>query len=255
MAHSFVEAFPSEEEAFAAFAALYPKTVLLVDTYDTLQGVRNAIDVARRLGPDRRPMGVRLDSGDLLSLSRSTRALLDEAGLQDMKIVASGGLDEMKIDALVPTGAPIDIFGVGTDMSVSADAPSLDISYKLTEYAGVGRMKLSTGKMTLPGRKQVFRRAERGVAVGDVIARHDEFFPGTPLLVPVMRAGRRIAAHAADLSALREAAARATAELPPEIRALAPARNPYPVTISARLQAEAEALRARLAGGGARNAP
>lgn len=255
MAHSFIEAFPSEEEAFASFAALYPKTVLLVDTYDTLQGVRNAIDVARKLGPDRRPMGVRLDSGDLLGLSRSARALLDDAGLPDMKIVASGGLDEMKIEALVRAGAPIDIFGVGTDMSVSGDAPSLDISYKLTEYAGAGRMKLSTGKMTLPGRKQVFRRMEDGVAVGDVIARHDEIFPGTPLLAQVMRAGERIAPRESDLSAVRAAAARALDALPLEIRALAPVSECYPVTISQRLQADAKALRVRLARGATRKAP
>ena len=246
MAHSFVEAFSGEEEAFAAFAALFPRTVLLVDTYDTLQGVRNAIRVARQLGPDRRPMGVRLDSGDLLSLSRSARALLDAAGLQDMKIVASGGLDETKIDALVKGGAPIDIFGVGTDMSVSGDVPSLDISYKLTEYAGVGRMKLSPGKATLPGRKQVFRREVGGVATDDVIARADESLPGTPLLAPVMRGGRRIAPPA-EISILRAAAEKAIAALPAEHRALAPASNRFPVTVSPRLAAEAEVLRARLA--------
>jgi nicotinate phosphoribosyltransferase len=258
MAHSFVQAFSGEQEAFAAFAALFPNTVLLVDTYDTLQGVRNAIAVALKLAPDRRPMGVRLDSGDLRSLSRDARALLDAAGLQDMKIVASGGLDEAKIDALVKGGAPIDIFGIGTDMSVSGDAPSLDISYKLTEYAGAGRMKLSAGKMTLPGRKQVFRREAGGVATGDVIACAGESLPGAPLLAPVMRAGRRVAPPAADLSVLRAAAKRAIAALPPELRALAPATQPYPVAISPRLEAEAQALRARLIraeGGAPRSGP
>ncbi len=248
MAHSFVEAFSSEAEAFAAFAELFPRTVLLVDTYDTLQGVRNAIRVARQLGPDRRPMGVRLDSGDLLGLSRSARGLLDAAGLQDMKIVASSGLDETKIDALVKDGAPIDIFGIGTEMSVSGDAPSLDISYKLTEYGGAGRMKLSPGKMTLPGQKQVFRRGAGGTAIGDVIARADESLPGTPLLEPVMRGGRRIAPPA-DLSVLQAAAKKAIAALPAERRILAPAPTPFPVVASPRLAAEAEALRARLASG------
>ncbi|MCI4679603.1 nicotinate phosphoribosyltransferase [Rhodoblastus acidophilus] len=248
MAHSFVEAFSREEEAFDAFATLYPQTVLLVDTYDTLQGVGNAVRLAQKLGPERRPMGIRLDSGDLLALSLSARALLDDAGLGDMKIIASGGLDEAKIDALVKGGAPIDIFGVGTDMSVSADAPSLDISYKLTEYAGAGRMKLSAAKATLPGRKQVFRREADGVVTDDVIARVDELLPGTPLLVQVMRGGRRIAPPAVDLSVLRAAAARAIARLPPDLRALSPAPKPFPVAISPRLEADADALRARLSG-------
>lgn len=253
MAHSFVEAFASEEEAFAAFAELYPRPILLVDTYDTLQGVRNAIALARKLGPERGPAGIRLDSGDLLDLSRASRALLDAAGLNDMKIVASGGLNETKVDDLLQSGAPIDIFGVGTDMSVSDDAPSLDISYKLTEYAGAGRMKLSPKKVTLPGQKQVFRREEDGVATGDLIARWDETHPGVPLLAPVMRGGRRIAAPATDLAALRNSASRAIAALPPEIRALAPAPNPYPVMVSGRLQRDAESLRARLTRGAARD--
>jgi len=246
MAHSFIEAFPSEAEAFAAFAELYPRTVLLVDTYDAIQGVRNVIALAQELGSNCLLSGIRLDSGDLLSLSKTARAMLDSAGLGHLKVVASGGLDEMKVDALVKAGAPIDIFGVGTDMSVSADAPSLDISYKLAEYAGAGRMKLSTGKMTFPGRKQVFRREENGVATDDVISLADERQPGAPLLTPVMRNGKRIAPRATDLSMLRNAAARAIAALPPEIRALDPTPRPFPVAISPRLQSEAEALRARL---------
>ncbi len=245
MAHSFVEAFSCEEEAFAAFAELFPQTVLLADTYDTLQGVRNAIGVTQKLDPDRRPMGIRLDSGDLLALSQAAREMLDAAGLGRLKIIATGGLNEAKIDALVQAGAPIDIFGVGTDMSVSADAPSLDISYKLTEYAGAGRMKLSAGKMTLPGRKQVFRREAGGVATGDVIARADESLPGTPLLAPVMRGGKRIAPPA-DLPVLRAAAEQAIAALPPALRALAAAPTPFPVAISPRLEADAQILRARL---------
>ena len=246
MAHSFVEAFSSEAEAFEAFARVYPQTVLLVDTYDTLQGVRNAVGLAKRLGSDCRLTGVRLDSGDLAALSRATRALLDEAGLQHLRIVASGGLNEAKVDALVRAGAPIDIFGVGTDMSVSADAPALDIAYKLTEYAGVGRMKLSQTKATLPGRKQVFRREEGDVAAGDVLACFDESCEGRPLLVPVMRGGRRFAPPVADLGVLRAQAAQAIAALPAETRALAPTPRPYPVAVSPRLQAEAEALRERL---------
>lgn len=249
MAHSFVEAFSSEEEAFSAFAELYPRTVLLVDTYDMPPGVRNAIRVAQELGPDQRPMGIRLDSGDLIALSQAARAMLDASGFERLKIIATGGLNETKIDALVQADAPIDIFGVGTDMSVSADAPSLDIVYKLTEYAGAGRMKLSAEKLTLPGRKQVFRREEEHVASDDVIACFDESFPGTPLLAPVMRGGRRMAPPAENLSALRGNAAKTIAALPPDIRALAPAPKPFAVAISPRLQAEADALRARLTGG------
>ncbi|HUO55226.1 MAG TPA: nicotinate phosphoribosyltransferase, partial [Rhodoblastus sp.] len=192
MAHSYIEAFPSEAQAFESFAKIYPETVLLVDTYDTPQGIKNAIDVAHRLGPDCRLSGVRLDSGDLLALSRCAREMLDAAGLAQIRIVATGGLNETKVAALVAAGAPIDIFGVGTDMSVSADAPALDIVYKLTEYDGVGRMKLSATKSTLPGRKQVFRATRNGAAAGDVIASYGEKFEGAPLLAPVMRGGKRL---------------------------------------------------------------
>ena len=162
MAHSFVQAFDDELGAFAAFAEIYPSTVLLVDTYDTLEGVRRAIELAHRLGDDCQLTGVRLDSGDLEALSRAARGMLDEAGLGRLKIVASGGLNERRAEALVKAGAPIDVFGVGTEMSVSSDAPALDIAYKLPEYAGRGRMKLSARKGTLPGRKQVFRRTADG---------------------------------------------------------------------------------------------
>ena len=189
MAHSFVQAFDDELEAFGAFAEIYPSTVLLVDTYDTLEGVRRAIELARRIGKDCRLTGVRLDSGDLDALSRAARAMLDDAGLQRLKIFASGGLNETRIDRLVKARAPIDAFGVGTEMSVSADAPALDIAYKLTEYAGSGRMKLSARKGTMPGRKQVFRRMAGGLAIGDVVARRDETHEGAPLLEPAMISG------------------------------------------------------------------
>ncbi len=245
MAHSFVQAFDDELEAFAAFAKTYPRTVLLVDTYDTLQGVRNAIELARRIGEDCRLTGVRLDSGDLGALSRAARSILDQAGLQRLKIVASGGLNETRIDALIKAGAPIDIFGVGTDMSVSADAPCLDIAYKLTEFAGSGRMKLSTRKRTMPGRKQVFRRTAGGLAIGDVVARRDERCEGVPLLEPAMASGRRVEARA-RISDLRDHSSAMIAALPPRLRALEAAERPYPVTVSDRLRADADALAARL---------
>ena len=190
MAHSFVAACASEWEAFRRFAEVFPDTILLVDTYDTLQGVRNVIELAHALAPSFHVRGIRLDSGDLLRLSVEARRMLDEAGLSHLKVFASGGLDEREIDRLLRSGAPIDAFGVGTDMSVSGDAPALDIAYKLTEYAGTGRMKLSTGKRTLPGRKQIFREIRDGRAVCDVIRRFDEALPGRPLLAPVMRKGQ-----------------------------------------------------------------
>ncbi|WP_237213298.1 nicotinate phosphoribosyltransferase, partial [Falsiroseomonas oryziterrae] len=206
MAHSFVQAFDSEAEAFRAFARLHPETVLLVDTYDTAEGVRRVVALARELGDAFRIRGVRLDSGDLLALAREARAILDAAGLRQVQIFASGGLDEGRISALLEAGAPIDAFGVGTEMSVSGDAPALDLAYKLTSYAGIGRTKLSSGKRILPGRKQVFRRIEDGLAADDAIARGEERLAGRPLLQPVMRDGRRLRARP-SLGAARDLAA------------------------------------------------
>ena len=177
MAHSFVQAAQNEMEAFRAFTALYPETILLVDTYDTLQGVRHVIALARELGDAFKVRAVRLDSGDLADLATRTRAILDEAGLQRVEIFASGSLDEDTIAEIVAEGAPITGFGVGTSMGVSQDAPGLDIAYKLCAYGGRGRLKLSTGKPVLPSRKQVFRIEEDGRAVRDVIARAEEVLP------------------------------------------------------------------------------
>ncbi|HYL08077.1 MAG TPA: nicotinate phosphoribosyltransferase, partial [Candidatus Udaeobacter sp.] len=158
MAHSYIEAFPSESAAFSAFAHDFPdRTTFLVDTYDTLAGVKDAIAVIKELGLGGQ-LGIRLDSGDLGQLAKRSRRLLDQAGLRRVRIFASGGLDELAIDALVRSGAPIDAFGVGTKMGVSADDPYLDTAYKLVCYAGRPVMKLAQGKVTAPGRKQVFRR-------------------------------------------------------------------------------------------------
>lgn len=235
VAHSFVEAFASEMESFRAFSSVFPETTLLVDTYDTLAGVKKVIALAGEAGTAFGVRAVRLDSGDLLELSRGARCLLDEAGLSDVRIVASGGLDEWKIDRLVREGAPIDMFGVGTDLLVSSDAPGLDIAYKLTEYDGRGRMKLSTGKRSLPGRKQVFRRIENGKAAGDTIARHHESLPGEPLLQPVMAGGRRLAAGVEPLEEARERREGLIAGLPDRIRSLEAATPAYPVSVSKEL--------------------
>jgi len=223
MAHSYVESFEREADAFRTFAQDFPtRTTFLVDTYDTLNGVRVAIDVIRKLGL-REHLGVRLDSGDLLALSRQTRTLLDEAELPEVRIFASGGLDELELDRLVRDGAPIDAFGVGTRVGVSADAPTLDSAYKLVEYDGQPMMKLSENKATEPGRKQVFRGPE-----GDVVGLRDEPLPGDhePLLVPVMSGGERTGPHRtletarslfrADLEHVPEAARRLVEPEPPE---------------------------------------
>jgi nicotinate phosphoribosyltransferase len=218
--------------------------VLLVDTYDTLAGVRHAITVARELEQrGERLRGVRLDSGDLADLAVRSRQLLDAAGLRDAVIVASGGLDEHKIAALESAGAPIDVFGVGTDLGVSADAPALDIAYKLVEYGGKPRLKLSPQKVTLAGRKQIYRLADaHGAPCADVIALRDEAPPeagcGPPLLVPVMAGGEPAGAAAPPppLAELRSKCAERLARLPPDLTRL---RGPaaYPVRTSAALEA------------------
>jgi nicotinate phosphoribosyltransferase len=226
MAHSYIQAHDSERDAFAAFARLYPGTVLLVDTYDTLEGVRRVTELDEKLGEEFQVSAVRLDSGDLDDLSREARRVLDAAGLQRVQIFASGGLDEEAIDTLVTAGAPIDGFGVGTSMGVSTDVPDLDIAYKLSEYAGKGRVKLSSGKPILPGRKQVFREFRNGTFAGDVIGRFGERLPGEPLLAKVMSRGQRVRSHERDVDRLRAHAAACIAGLPATVRALAPAVPP-----------------------------
>jgi nicotinate phosphoribosyltransferase len=225
MAHSYIESFPSEKDAFVAFATDFPtKTTFLVDTYETLNGVRTAIEVIRELGLTEH-LGVRLDSGDLEALSRQARRVLDDAGLPHVRIFASGGLDEIDVDRLVRVGAPIDAFGVGTRVGVSADAPYVDSVYKLVEYDERPVLKLSAAKATAPGRKQVFRGPD-----GDVVALRNEPVPdgGEPLLVPVMTGGRRGGPHRtletarrlfeADLAGLPESARRIVDPQPPLAR-------------------------------------
>ncbi|GHK02272.1 hypothetical protein SY2F82_40690 [Streptomyces sp. Y2F8-2] len=192
MAHSYIEAFPGEEEAFRAFARTHPGPVtFLVDTYDTDAGVRAA---ARVLTEIRRGPGcaIRLDSGDLGELARRARATLDTAGLPEVRIIASGGLDEYAVADLVRSRAPIDVYAVGTKIGVAADAPYLDAAYKLVEYDGRPVMKLSSAKVTAPGRKQVFRNLTHP----DVIGLWGEEPPDAarPLLRTLMRGGRRTGA-------------------------------------------------------------
>jgi nicotinate phosphoribosyltransferase len=245
MAHSYVQAHDDEGEAFQAFARLYPDTVLLVDTYDTLAGVEQIVELAGKLGPDFRVGAIRLDSGDLGELSRGARELLDRAGLEQVSIFASGSLDETVIARLVAQGAPIDSFGVGTKMGVSEDAPSLDMAYKLVEYAGRARVKLSPGKVLLPGRKQVFRIEDDGVAQNDVLAGRDESPCGRPLLELVMTRGERLPAGRVSLDEARARAKTEVERLPPALRALEAADPPYRVEVSPALRRQAQDLERR----------
>ncbi|HLF68014.1 MAG TPA: nicotinate phosphoribosyltransferase, partial [Gaiellaceae bacterium] len=243
MAHSYVESFPSELEAFRAFARSYPdNAILLVDTYDTLEGTRRAVTVARELAETgHRLRGVRLDSGELVELSRGVRAILDEAGLEDALVFASGGLDEHEIADLLGAGAQIGGFGVGTKMGVSADAPFLDMAYKLVDLEGRPVLKLSAGKATLPGAKQVWRVRRDGVAAHDLLGLDDGHGGAEPLLREVMRDGRSVWSE--PLTTIRERARRERESLPEAVRALDGA--PYDVRVDPGL----EGLRQRLAAG------
>jgi nicotinate phosphoribosyltransferase len=246
MAHSYIEAHDSEMEAFRAFSDLYPETILLVDTYDTLDGVRKVIDLMAETN-DVQIRGIRLDSGDLAELAHESRRLLDEAGLQDVMIFASGGLDEYTIADLLDRGAPIDGFGVGTKMGTSADQPALDSAYKLSGYAGEPRMKLSAEKSNLPGRKQVVRQYEEGLAVRDVIATEEEQISGAPLLERVMADGERTESGTArPLTAIREHASARLSELPERLRALNPDVPDHEVVLSDGLEERLHETRAAL---------
>jgi nicotinate phosphoribosyltransferase len=226
MSHSYVQAFTEEVDAFRAFARDHPdRSVLLVDTYDTLEGVRKAIVVADEM-KDRgeRLRGVRLDSGDLATLSREARQILDEAGHTNVEIFASGGLDELRIAELVAAGAPIDAFGVGTDLVTSSDRPAVDIVYKLVDYDGRPVRKTSVGKRTLPGRKQIFRS---GGPESDVLGLRDEALVGTPLLQDAWIDGHCIGGS--DIAAARVRVEEGLSRLPEDWRLLEPwGENPGP---------------------------
>jgi nicotinate phosphoribosyltransferase len=223
LAHSFIQSFQDEAEAFRAFARVFPEdAVFLIDTYDSLEGARKAAAVGKEMRQrGRRLKGVRLDSGDIIPLSREVRRILDEAGLSETRIIASGSLDEYAIEAAVAAGAPIDSFGIGTQLGVSYDAPALDIVYKMVDYGGRPVLKLSAGKETLAGKKQVFRRfSSSGEMVEDFLGLRDESVPGTvPLLVPVMAGGRRLSAPE-PIEALRERTRRALSSLPEALGSL-----------------------------------
>jgi nicotinate phosphoribosyltransferase len=232
-AHSWTQVFPSERRSFEALLETFPDTaILLVDTYDPLVGAEIAATLKTPIP------GVRLDSGDLLEKSRHVREILDRHGRHDAKIVASGDLNEFKIEALVAGGAPIDSFGVGTDMVTSRDVPALSVVYKLVETITGGvaqpKTKFSEEKVYWPGRKQVFRYFQDGQYHHDLLARAQEDYPeALPLLEPVMREGHRLAAAPA-VKQIRERTLANLACLPPEYQALSGAPV-YPVEKSAKL--------------------
>ncbi|CBE68080.1 MAG: nicotinate phosphoribosyltransferase [Candidatus Methylomirabilis oxygeniifera] len=237
MAHSFVQAHVDETAAFERFAyANADNVVLLIDTYDTEAGAAKVVSLASRLREKGIAIqGVRLDSGDLADHARKVRRILDEGGLTDATIFASGNLDEFSVAQLLAAQAPIDGFGIGTRMDTSADAPYLDCAYKLEEYGGQARRKRSEGKATWPGRKQVYRRYDAdGRMHSDILTVEDDLQDGEPLIRPVMRAGKRLCAPP-PLTTLRERVREQLARLPHGLRTLEKGPD-YPVHVSAALR-------------------
>ncbi len=242
MAHSFVMSFKHEMDSFLAYSNSFPEgTTLLVDTYDTKRGIENAIVIGLYLKEKGHSLrGIRLDSGDIVSLSKFARKRLDSAGLDDVKIFASGNLDEFKIEDLLRRGAQVDNFGVGTNMGTSIDAPCLDIIYKISEVTDenskfLPTMKLSKAKVTYPGRKQVFRIQDRkGRFTRDILGLEKERIKGRPLLIKVIDKGKVIY-KSPSLDKIRLFAKNNLARFSGALREVYP-RYKYPVIISPQLK-------------------
>jgi nicotinate phosphoribosyltransferase len=236
MAHSFVQIHDDEAVAFEDFARARPDGVgLLIDTFDTEAGARKVVELAPKLKKDSIVIrGVRIDSGDLAAMSRKVRDILDAGGLTDVIILVSGGVDEDFIAKVVAADAPIDGFGVGASLDASSDAPVLDCAYKIQEYRGKPRRKLSEGKVTWPGRKQIWREVKNGRMFGDIVSVETDQQPGEPLVVQVMKDGKRIK-PAETLAAIRARAASELSRLPDALQKLEPAQ--YPVAIADALEA------------------
>jgi nicotinate phosphoribosyltransferase len=238
MAHSFVQVHDDEMTAFENFARARPDgVVLLIDTYDTEAGARKVVQLAPKLKADGIAIrGVRIDSGDLASMARKVRDILDAGGLKDVIILVSGGINEDVLQTMMAARTPIDGFGIGVNLDASIDAPSLDCAYKLQDYAGKPRRKLSEGKATWPGRKQVWRSygADRRMR-GDILSLENDSQAGETLIAPVMRGGKRLA-PAPTLAQIREHATRELGKLPEPLRKLE-AGMEYPVEISKALRA------------------
>jgi nicotinate phosphoribosyltransferase len=246
MAHSFIEVHDDESLAFEQFARARPENLtLLIDTYDTEAAAAKVVALAPKLKAAGITLrAVRIDSGDLAALSASVRKILDRGGLADVTIFVSGGLDEEALAAFTKADAPIAGYGIGTSLVTSSDAPSLDCVYKLQEYARLPRRKLSAGKATWPGRKQVWRRFDsEGRMIGDTLSIEGDRQPGEPLIVEVMRAGHRTApASTSALAYIRARAARELDRLPQALRRLTPGPS-YPVEVAdalRRLAADAD---------------
>jgi nicotinate phosphoribosyltransferase len=243
MAHSYISSFGDEIEAFRAFARSFPKkTVLLIDTYDTLAGARKAAVIGQEMAKEGgKLLGVRLDSGDMTRLSQEVRNILDQAGLHETEIFASSNFDEYKIARMIKDGARIDAFGVGTKMGVSADAPYFDIVYKLVQYGDRPIMKRSTGKVNLAGKKQVFRKTDsQGRFMEDVIGTSDEAVAGaTPLLEPALEDGK-VVRPSPSLEEIRQHFVESFQALDDAYKALEGAPS-FPVKVSPRLSAVQEA--------------
>lgn len=240
MAHSFVQAHDNETEAFINFARSQTgKVTLLIDTFDTLRAAQKVVELAPELARENIEINaVRLDSGDLGSLARQVRAILDKGDLKNVRIFASGDLNEKKLERLCGTGVPIDGFGIGTQLDTSADYPFLDCAYKLVEYAGRGRRKRSAGKTSWPGRKQVFRYFDpKGYMAGDVLTLATDGARGTPLLQHYLVNGERVG-QLPTLAASKELAASELGRLPPGMDALGNVVD-YSVEVSESIQAMA----------------
>lgn len=239
MAHSFITSFEKEIDAFRAYVRSFPQnSVLLVDTYDTLSGVRNAARVGQEMAQKGEKLGgVRLDSGDMVQLSKKVRKILDGAGLRNTQIFASGAFDEYKIQKLLNQGAEIDAFGVGTKMGVSADAPYLDMAYKLVKYEGRPVLKLSPGKLTLTSDKQLFRsQTARGRLREDTIGLRDEMHEGAEaLLKKVMTKGKALSPPP-SLTQIQKTFFNEFQKLEERYKSLEGAESDFPVRISPRLQ-------------------
>jgi nicotinate phosphoribosyltransferase len=246
MAHSFVQVHDNEMQAFEDFARARPDgVILLIDTYNTEAGARKVVELAPRLKADGIAIrGVRIDSGDLTASARKVRDILDAGDLKDVIILVSGGINEDVLQTMMREGAPIDGFGIGVNLDASIDVPAFDCAYKLQEYAGKPKRKLSEGKATWPGRKQVWRAYDSdGRMSDDTLSVESDSRPGEALIVPVMSGGKRVAAPD-SLATIRERAARELARLPEPLRKLEPAAT-YPVTIADALKTlAAEADRA-----------
>lgn len=253
MAHSFIMSYPKEIDAFRAFARTFPNnSTLLIDTYDDIAGAEKAVIVAKEMeARGERLSGVRIDSGNLAETSKKVRKILDDQGLEYVKIFASGDLDEYKINELLNSGARIDSFGVGTKMGTSADRPYLDVIYKLSETQAANGMfspimKLSKDKMTLPGRKQVYRfKKTDGSYERDVIALADEHVDDEPLLVKVMEKGKLLR-NLPSLSEIRAKTTENLSKLPEQYKAFTNAPT-FPVGLSKKLKDLIEITKLQLA--------